>query len=116
MYKKDLTTSAWFLFLMSWLGVFLLGVRPGISNVSDGRDLMEGRDEQLRIFRERRDQFFKQDPRSPLKESDRKNSRGSSTIPSTSSTRWSGPLNDVLLNRNLFTQTFLPAKGLRKNM
>jgi len=72
MYKKDLMTSARFLFLMSWLGVFLLSVRPGISNVSDGKDLMEGREEQLRIFRERRDQFFKQDPQSPLKESDRK--------------------------------------------
>jgi len=75
MYKKDLTTSAWFLFFMSWLGVFLLSVRPAISNVSDGRDLMEGREEQLRIW-ERRDQFFKQDPQFPLKESDRKKFQG----------------------------------------
>ena len=69
MYKKGHTTPAWFLFFMSCLGLFLLSVGPSISNVSDP---MEGREEQLRIFREKRDQFFKQDPHSPLKESDRK--------------------------------------------
>jgi len=37
---------------------------------------MEGRGEKLRIFREKRDQFFKQDPGSPLKESDRKKFQG----------------------------------------
>jgi uncharacterized protein (DUF1684 family) len=33
---------------------------------------MERREEKLKIFREKRDRFFKQDPHSPLKETDRK--------------------------------------------
>jgi uncharacterized protein (DUF1684 family) len=37
---------------------------------------LEGRGETLRIFREKRDQFFKQDSRSPLRESDRKKFQG----------------------------------------
>ncbi len=37
---------------------------------------MEKREEKLKIFREKRDQFFKEDPRSPLKENDRKRFKG----------------------------------------
>lgn len=37
---------------------------------------MERREEKLKIFREKRDRFFKEDPGSPLKESDRKKFKG----------------------------------------
>ena len=37
---------------------------------------MERREEKLKIFREKRDQFFKEDLKSPLKESDRKKFKG----------------------------------------
>jgi uncharacterized protein (DUF1684 family) len=37
---------------------------------------MERREEKLKSFREKRDQFFKEDPHSPLKESDRKKFKG----------------------------------------
>jgi len=37
---------------------------------------MERREEKLKAFREKRDRFFKEDPSSPLKESDRKRFKG----------------------------------------
>jgi len=37
---------------------------------------MERREEKLRIFREKKNQFFKEDPHSPLKERDRKKFKG----------------------------------------
>ena len=37
---------------------------------------MERREEKLKTFREKRDQFFKTDPQSPLKEGDRKKFKG----------------------------------------
>jgi uncharacterized protein (DUF1684 family) len=76
MYKKDHTTPAWCLLFMSCLGLFFLGGRPGISGASGIRDPLEGREEKLRIFREKRDQFFKQDSHSPLRESERKKFQG----------------------------------------
>ncbi|MGB9627863.1 MAG: DUF1684 domain-containing protein [Thermodesulfobacteriota bacterium] len=42
---------------------------------------MENRAEKLKVFREKRDQFFKEDPRSPLKESDRKRFKGLQYFP-----------------------------------
>ncbi len=44
-------------------------------------DPMEGREEKLKGFRERRDKFFKEDAASPLKESDRKRFKGLSYYP-----------------------------------
>ncbi len=61
---------------MTCLGLFLLSGRLGISNTSEGTNPLEGRAEKLRMFREKRDQFFRQDPGSPLKESDRKKFQG----------------------------------------
>ncbi|OGP55089.1 MAG: hypothetical protein A2162_07975 [Deltaproteobacteria bacterium RBG_13_52_11b] len=42
---------------------------------------MERRVEKLETFREKRDRFFKEDPRSPLKEADRKRFKGLSYYP-----------------------------------
>ena len=81
MYKKDQTAPAWFLLFMSCLALFFLSGKPTISDASDGRDPLEGREEKLRIFREKREQFFKQDPHSPLRESDRKKFQGLSCYP-----------------------------------
>ncbi len=69
-------TPAWFLLFLSCLGIFLLGGNPASCNASEARDSMEERGEKLRTFRQKRDQFFKQDPGSPLKESDRKKFQG----------------------------------------
>ena len=47
-----------------------------LSSPYDGNDPMERRQERLQVFRAKRDQFFKEDPRSPLKEADRKKFKG----------------------------------------
>ena len=66
---------------MSCLGLFFLSGRPTISDTCGGKDPLEGREEKLRIFREKREQFFKQDPHSPLRESDRKKFQSLSYYP-----------------------------------
>jgi hypothetical protein len=76
MYKRDGNILAWFLLLISCLGFLLLGSRPDISTTDGGKDPLERREEKLKIFREKRDQFFKEDPHSPLTERDRKKFRG----------------------------------------
>ena len=53
----------------------ILGVRADLFS-HDGDDPMEQREEKLKAFRAKRDQFFKEDPHSPLKESDRKKTKG----------------------------------------
>lgn len=58
-----------FLFLL-----FALGLEVPLSGEED--DPMARREEKIRIFREKRDRFFKEDPNSPLKEIDRKKFRG----------------------------------------
>ena len=73
MYKKNTPAPSWLLLLVSCLGFLLL--RPGISS-PDGGDPMERRDEKLKAFREKRDQFFKEDPQSPLKGGDQKKFKG----------------------------------------
>jgi len=75
MYKKDVTTPAWFL-LISCLGMLLLRAQLGISTPNEGGNPMEGREKKLKIFREKREEFFKEDSHSPLKESDRKKFHG----------------------------------------
>jgi uncharacterized protein (DUF1684 family) len=76
MYKNDLTAPAWLLLLILCLELLFLGGRAGISTAADERDPTEGREEKLRIFRQKREQFFKEDLHSPLKESDRKKFQG----------------------------------------
>jgi uncharacterized protein (DUF1684 family) len=76
MYKKNVTTSPWLLLLISCLGFPLLNGKPDLPRPEMGRDPMERREERLKTFREQRDRFFKEDPKSPLKESDRKKFKG----------------------------------------
>jgi len=58
------------------LALFLFLGKAAYSLPIGGEDPMEGRKEKLKIFREKRDLFFKEDPRSPLGEADRKKFRG----------------------------------------
>ncbi len=76
MSEKNVSTPLWLFLLILGLGFFLLSGRPGLPSPEEGKDPMERREEKLKAFREKRDQFFKEDPRSPLKESDRKKFRG----------------------------------------
>ncbi len=76
MYKKNVITPPWFLLLVSCLGFLLLGSGPDVSTEDRGKDPMERREEKLKAFRDHRDHFFKEDPHSPLKESDRKRFKG----------------------------------------
>ncbi len=76
MYKKDITPSLWLFLFISCLGFLLLSGRPDISLKEREGDPMEQREEKLKIFRGKRDLFFKEDPQSPLKESERKTFKG----------------------------------------
>ncbi len=76
MYKKDGPTPTWLLLLISCLGFLLLSGRPDVSLTDGGGDPLERREEKLKTFREKRDQFFKGDSPSPFKESDRKKFKG----------------------------------------
>jgi uncharacterized protein (DUF1684 family) len=69
-------TRRWFLFSIPFLCFILLGGNSGLLFSKEEEDPMERREEKLKIFREKRDRFFKEDPASPLKESDRKKLRG----------------------------------------
>jgi uncharacterized protein (DUF1684 family) len=64
------------LFLIPCLCLILMGgkAEPPISQGDE--DPMERREEKLKIFREKKDRFFKEDSQSPLNESDRKKFRG----------------------------------------
>jgi len=53
-----------------------LNARADFSSLHDGGDPMERREERLKVFRAKRDQFFKEDPHCPLKEADRKKFKG----------------------------------------
>jgi len=46
-----------------------------------GDNPMEGREENLKVFREKRDKFFKEDSGSPLKEADRRSFKGLNYYP-----------------------------------
>jgi hypothetical protein len=54
----------------------LLGANLDLSSPRGENDSMEKREEKLKAFREKRDRFFKEEPQSPLKESDRKKFKG----------------------------------------
>ena len=66
----------WLFVLISCFCLFLLGVKSDLPSPIGEKELMEGREEELKVFRIKRDQFFKQDPHSPLKETDRKRFKG----------------------------------------
>ncbi len=61
---------------MLCLCLLLLGAKPDLPITKGEEDPMEHREEKLKIFRTKRDQFFKEDPHSPLKEVDRKKFKG----------------------------------------
>jgi uncharacterized protein (DUF1684 family) len=54
----------------------LLGARPDLLSLPNENDPMDRREEKLKVFRTKRDQFFKEDSHSPLKEADRKKFKG----------------------------------------
>lgn len=66
----------------AWLGrilclwLFLLSGQADPATSNERKDPMDGRVQELKTFREKRNQFFKEDPHTPLKESDRKSFRG----------------------------------------
>ncbi len=57
---------------MLWLCYLLFGGKVACPLSKGEENPIERREEKVKVFRERRDQFFKQDLHSPLKESDRK--------------------------------------------
>jgi uncharacterized protein (DUF1684 family) len=65
----------WLLVWILWLGLFLLGEKIAPPLLNGGEDPMERREEKLKVFREKRDLFLKEDSHSPLKETDRKRFR-----------------------------------------
>ncbi len=66
----------WFLVSISFLSLLLWAGITDLSLSKEGEDPMERREEKIRIFREKRDLFFKEDPNSPLKESAKKKFKG----------------------------------------
>ena len=60
---------------MLCLCLFLLSAKSELPLPAE-EDPMERREEKLNLFRQKRDQFFKSDPSSPLKEDDRKKFKG----------------------------------------
>ena len=66
----------WALVFISCLSLFLLAGKTGFSLSKEGEDPTERREEKIRIFREKRALFFKEDPHSPIKESARKKFKG----------------------------------------
>jgi uncharacterized protein (DUF1684 family) len=64
------------LFSISFLALLLLVGEPNPLLSEEEENPMEKREEKLKAFREKKDRFFKEDPYSPLKESDRKKFKG----------------------------------------
>jgi uncharacterized protein (DUF1684 family) len=64
------------LFSISFLALLLLWKELNPLPSREEENPMEKREEKLKAFREKRDQFFKEDLKSPLKESDRKKFKG----------------------------------------
>jgi uncharacterized protein (DUF1684 family) len=63
-------------FVLRFLWVFFLCVTPDPSYADNHGDPMERREERIKAFRQRRDQFFKEDSHSPLRQMDRKGFKG----------------------------------------
>ncbi len=66
--------------VLSLFILFFTGVSHPLFSKGEENPL-ENRIEKLRTFREKRDRFFKEDPNSPLKESDRKKFKGLQYFP-----------------------------------
>jgi uncharacterized protein (DUF1684 family) len=66
----------WVLFSMLCLCFFLLGGKTDLPFSKAEEDPMERREEKIKAFRAKKDQFFREDPHSPLKETDRNKFRG----------------------------------------
>jgi len=62
----------WLVFPVLSLSILLLAGKSALPLNKEEENPMERREEKLKVFREKRDRFFKQDPHSPLKETDRK--------------------------------------------
>jgi uncharacterized protein (DUF1684 family) len=71
-----LISHKWLLFSISCLCFLLLGAKPDPPITQGIEDPMAGRDERLKSFRAKKDQFLKEDSHSPLKEADRKKFKG----------------------------------------
>jgi hypothetical protein len=71
-----LINHKWLLFSILCLCFLLLGAKPDLPITKGEEDPMERREEKLKAFRAKRDQFFKEDSHSPLKEADRKKFKG----------------------------------------
>jgi len=71
-----LTNHRELLFLISCLCFLLLGAKPDLPLTQREENPMEHREEKLKVFRTNKDQFFKEDSYSPLKESDRNEFKG----------------------------------------
>lgn len=66
----------WVFFSISLLCLFLLPGKLDSLLAQVEKNPLDRRGEKLKDFREKRDRFFKEDPHSPLKESDRKKFKG----------------------------------------
>ncbi|MDI7261841.1 MAG: DUF1684 domain-containing protein [Thermodesulfobacteriota bacterium] len=66
----------WLFYPVLFLWVLLLGAKLDLSSSKGEENPMEQREEKLKAFRAKRDQFFKEDSNSPLKEADRKKFKG----------------------------------------
>jgi len=66
----------WLLFSILCLCLLLLSGKSDLPFTKGEEDPMERREEKLKSFRVKRDQFFKEDSHSPLKEADRKKFKG----------------------------------------
>ncbi|MCX8117866.1 MAG: DUF1684 domain-containing protein [Desulfobacterota bacterium] len=64
------------LFPVLFLLVYGFTSGAGLALALTAEDPMERREEKLRVFREKRDRFFREDPNSPLLEKDRKTFKG----------------------------------------
>jgi len=61
--------------------LFLFGARPTPFHPDEPSNPMDKREEKVKGFREKRDQFFREDPHSPLKDADLRNFKGLSYFP-----------------------------------
>jgi len=71
----------WIFFSIASLYLFLLPGKLDSLLAQVRENPLDQRGEKLKNFREKRDRFFREDPRSPLKESDRKKFKGLSYYP-----------------------------------
>jgi len=70
------------IFSISCLCLLLLSGKTSLPLPKGEEDPMERREEKIKAFRTKKDQFFKEDPHSPLKEADRKKIKGLIYYPS----------------------------------